>query len=102
DPANAGQPIARTGQRTDGIPAQWRLRSPPAPDHDATRLGNPLREDGDQVFAQPERVPQEVGAVATAVERFASAKQRTVRTCARASAPGAVQTRQPARWSSDD
>jgi len=102
-PANARQPVARTGQRADRIPAQRRrLGSQLALDIAATPLRDHVLEDGHEVLAQPERVPEEIGALTTAVERLDPTEQRAIRACARPSAPGRVQTQQPAPWPSDD
>lgn len=57
---------------------------------------------GDEMFAQAKRVPEEVGALATAVDGVELTKQRAVRTRARPSAPGCIQTQQTTAWPSDD
>jgi len=59
-------------------------------------------EDGDEVLAQAERISEEIGALATAVERLDPTEQRAVGASARPTAPGRVQTQQPAPWPSDD
>jgi len=59
-------------------------------------------EDGDEVLAQAERVPDEIGALATGVDRFDPPEQRAVRACVRPTAPRRVQTQQPTRWPSED
>ena len=69
---------------------------------EVTPLRGDVFEDGDQVLAQPERVPEEIGAFTTAVERLDPTEQRAVGACARPTAPGSVQTQQPAPWPPDD
>jgi hypothetical protein len=59
-------------------------------------------DDSDQVLAQPERVPEEIGALATAVERLDSAEQRAVRACTRPLTASCVQTQRPDPWPPDD
>ena len=61
-----------------------------------------MLEDGDDVLAQAERVPEEVGALATTVDRLDPAEQRAVRARARPTPPRGVQTQRPAPWPSDD
>lgn len=61
-----------------------------------------MLEDGDEVLAQAERVPEEIGALATAIERLDPSEQRAVGACARPSTPGCIQTQQPAPWPSDN
>ena len=68
----------------------------------ATPLRDHVLEDGDKVLAQAERVPDEIGALATTVDRLDPTEQRAVRVCGRSTAPGRVQTQQPARWPLDD
>src|SRR5439155_24646093 len=103
NPVNAREPVARTGQWTDGIPAQGRqLGSRPRLDLAATRLRYHALKHGDEVFAQPQRVPDEIGALATAVERIELTEQRPVRSCARASSSRRVQTQPQAAWLFDD
>ena len=55
-----------------------------------------MLEDGDEVLAQAERIPKEIGALATAVEGLDPTEQRAVRECARPAAAGRVQTERPA------
>jgi hypothetical protein len=59
-------------------------------------------EDGDEVLTQTKRVPQEIGTLTTAVERFDATQQRSVRLCARTTAPCRVQSQQVLARSSDD
>jgi hypothetical protein len=55
------------------------------------------------VLTEPERVPEEVWAFATAVERLDLTKQRPVRPCERPPAPSSVQTQYlAATWSLKD
>jgi len=65
-------------------------------------LRDDVLEDGDDVLAQAERAPEKIGALATAVERLGATEQCAIRTCVRLTAPGRVQTQQPAAWPSDD
>src|SRR5881628_3352862 len=103
DPAHTFQPVAKAGQRTDRIPAQRRQPgSQLALDSAAASLWPYVFEDGDEVLAQAERVPEEVGAFATALQWLDPTEQRAVRACVRPSAPGRVQTQQSAPWPSDD
>src|ERR1700730_1653671 len=102
DPTNARQPVARAGQRTDGIPAQGRQLGRPTLVLAATPLRYHVLEHGDEVLAQAERVPEKIGALATAVERIHPPEKRPVRARARATASGRVQTQPQAAWPSDD
>ena len=61
-----------------------------------------MLQDGEEVLAQAERVPEEIGALATAVERLDPAQQGAVRTCAGTTTPGRVQAHQPAPRPRDD
>jgi hypothetical protein len=47
----------------------------------ATPLRDHVLEDGDHVFAGAERVPEEVRALATAVQRLDPTEQRAIRGC---------------------
>ena len=103
DPAHTIEPVAKAGQRTDRIPAQrCQLGSRLALDIGAAPLRDHVLEDGHEVLAQPERAPEEIGALATAVERLDPTEQRAVRPCARSAAAGRVQTQKSTPGSPDD
>jgi hypothetical protein len=59
-------------------------------------------DDGDEVLAQAKRVPKEIGALATAIERLDPPEQRAVGACARSATSGGIQSHQPAPWPSDN
>src|SRR5438034_829953 len=82
------KPLARASQRTDRVPAQRRTPgSQFALDFAATPTRADVFEYGDEMLAQAERVAEEVGALAAALERLDPTEQRTVWTCARPLAP---------------
>jgi hypothetical protein len=60
----------------------------------AAALRRHVLEDGDEVLAQSERTPDEVGTLAAALDGFDAAEQRAVRARARSVAAGPVQTQQ--------
>src|SRR2546422_5581083 len=64
-PTNLRQPVAWAGQRTDRVPAQ-RRRLESRLDIAATPPRDRMLQYGEEVLAQTERVPEEVGALATA------------------------------------
>jgi hypothetical protein len=74
-----GPVSGRTGAQRNGASAGRKLTL----DIDATPLCDCVLEDGDEVLAQAERVPEEIGELATAVERLDRSEQHAVRTCPR-------------------
>ena len=62
-----------------------------------------MLEHGEQVLAEAERAPEEIGAVAAPLDRLDAAQERAVWAGGRAPAPGRVEAQElAARWASDD
>jgi hypothetical protein len=101
--ANARQPVAGARERADGIPLQRRRAGKPLALDVAvmSSCGN-VFEDGDKMLAQAERIPEEVGALTTAVKGLNPAEQRAVRAGARLSTSCRIEPQQPAPWPSDN
>jgi hypothetical protein len=81
DPRHARQPVAGTRQWADGIPAERRRPRKwlPAGILEAASPRAQVFKHGEQVLAQAERAPDEIGAVTAAVDGLDAAEQRAVR-----------------------
>jgi hypothetical protein len=101
-PPHARQPIAGSGQGTDGVPADARRHDLRWRATKAAPLRDGVLEDRHQVLAEPERVPEKVRAVAAALERVKPTEQGAVRERARPSAPRGVQPQPAAARPFDD